>query len=194
MAGLKVAVLQPLECQITLRPATLGDVPALDSLIAASARGLREGYSASQVEAALGNCLGVDRQLIRDGTYFIAEVQSEMAGCGGWSKRKTLFGSDHAAGKDDSWLDPRIDPARIRAFFVHPAWARRGIGSFILRACEAAAIQEGFTRLELAATLPGVPFYKAHGFAAIEQIDVPLPGGGALPVVRMGKTLRVGNR
>ena len=173
----------------SLRVATLDDVPALDSLIAASARGLREGYSAAQVEAALGNCLGVDRQLIRDGTYFIAEIDSQMAGCGGWSKRKTLFGSDNIAGKNDAWLDPKVDAARIRAFFVHPDWARRGIASLILSTCEDAARREGFSRLELGATLPGVPFYEARGFSAIERIEVPLPSGATLQVVRMGKVL-----
>ena len=179
----------PMQPPVTLRLATLDDVPALDALIAASARGLREGYSAAQVEAALGNCLGVDRQLIRDGTYFIAEIDSQMAGCGGWSKRKTLFGSDQIAGKNDALLDPRSEPARIRAFFVHPEWARRGIATAILRACEIAARESGFTRVELGATLPGLPFYRARGFTAYEQIDVPLPGGASLQVVRMGKDL-----
>jgi GNAT superfamily N-acetyltransferase len=175
--------------EVTLRQAVLDDVPALEALIKDSARGLREGYSAEQVEAALGNALGVDRQLIRDGTYFVAETNGKIVGCGGWSKRKTLFGSDHGPVKDDAWLDPARDPARIRAFFVHPAWARRGIGSQLLEACEKAAAAEGFSRLELAATLPGVPLYSARGFVAAERFEVPLPNGLTLPVVRMSKSL-----
>jgi len=178
--------------EVTIRQAVLDDVPALEILIAESARGLREGYSAEQVEAALGNALGVDRQLIRDGTYFVAEAEGMIVGCGGWSKRKTLFGSDHGPVKNDAWLDPAVDPARIRAFFVHPAWARRGIGSRLLQACETAAAADGFSRLELAATLPGVPLYSARGFAAAEHFEVPLPNGLSLPVVRMSKSLLSG--
>ena len=175
--------------ETTLRLANIEDVFALESLIKASARGLREGYSAEQVEAALGNALGVDRQLIRGRTYFLVEAGEELVGCGGWSKRKTLFGSDHGPVKDDAWLDPATDAARIRAFFVHPAWARRGIGTQLLGACEAAAIAAGFCRLELAATLPGVPLYKARGFEEFARLEVSLQGGQVLPVVRMRKTL-----
>jgi GNAT superfamily N-acetyltransferase len=174
---------------ITLRKARLEDIPELENLIAASARGLREGYSPDQVEAALGHALGVDTQLIRDGTYFAAEADGQIVGCGGWSKRATLFGSDHGPVKNDAWLDPTSDPARIRAFFVHPSFARRGIGTAILQACEQAAVTEGFSRLELAATLPGLPLYQARGFEAKERFDVPLPDGQSLPVVRMSKDL-----
>jgi len=173
----------------TLRKARLEDAPALATLIGESARGLREGYSSDQVEAALGTVLGVDTQLVRDGTYFVAESEDRIVGCGGWSKRKTLFGSDHGPVKDDAWLDPGADAARIRAFFVHPAWARQGIGSAILQACEEAAAAEGFSRLELVATLPGVLLYQVRGFESRERFDVPLPNGKSLPVVRMIKIL-----
>lgn len=172
-----------------LRKARLEDIPALEALIADSARGLREGYSAEQVEAALGKVLGVDSQLIRDGTYFVAEAEGRIIGCGGWSKRKTLFGGDHGPVKNDAWLDPATDLARIRAFYVHPGWARQGIGSALLRGCEEAAAAEGFSRLELASTLPGIPLYQARGFKAGEAINVPLDNGGSLPVVRMTKDL-----
>ena len=173
-----------------MRTATLEDVPALQALIAESARGLRaDYYTSEQVEAALGTALGVDTQLIRDGTYFVAEAQGQIVACGGWSRRKTLFGSDHVHGKDDAWLDPAHDPAKIRAFFVHPAWARRGLGSMLMRACEKAAREAGFSKLELASTLPGVPLYLAHGFSAGERFDVPLRDGEKLPVVRMEKRL-----
>jgi GNAT superfamily N-acetyltransferase len=173
----------------TLRKAQLEDVPALTALIGESARGLREGYSSDQVEAALGTVLGVDTQLIRDGTYFVAESGGRIVGCGGWSNRNTLFGSDHGPVKNDAWLDPAVDAARIRAFFVHPAWARQGIGSAILQACEEAAAAEGFSRLELAATLPGVLLYQARGFEPAERFAAPLPNGSSLPIVRMVKTL-----
>ena len=176
--------------EFSFRPAALDDVPALRVLIAESARGLRANYYTSeQVEAALGTALGVDTQLIRDGTYFVVEAEGTIVACGGWSKRKTLFGSDHVSGKDDAWLDPAHDPAKIRAFFVHPSWARRGLGSMLMRACEKAARDAGFSRLELASTLPGVPLYLKHGFTPGERIDVPLKDGEKLPVVRMEKRL-----
>jgi GNAT superfamily N-acetyltransferase len=174
-----------------IRPATLDDVPRLQVLIPLSVRNLRTGYSSEQVEAALGNALGVDTQLVRDGTYFVVEAGSELVGCGGWSRRQTLYGSDHvhATVKDDSWLDPERDAARVRAFFVHPNWARRGIGSLILRTCEKEAARFGFSRLELASTLPGEPLYRAHGYQEVERLSVPLPNGLGLPIIRMTKTV-----
>lgn len=132
---------------------------------------------------------GVDTQLIADGTYFVVEAEGALAGCGGWSFRRTLHGSDRGADRDDRRLDPATDAARIRAFFVDPAWARRGVASIILEACEEAARAVGFTRLELAATLTGVALYRARGFAEIEGAAVPLAGGQSLPIVRMQKQL-----
>ena len=181
--------------QFTIRTAVLEDIRALGILIPESVRALQAGsYTAEQIEGALGTVFGVDTQLIRDGTYFVAEADSEadskIVGCGGWSRRRTLFGSDSVSIKDDQWLDPSSEPARIRAFFVHPGWARRGIGSAIMRRCEAAAREMGFSRLELAATLVGVPLYHAHGFESVEQIDVPLSNGHSIPVVRMAKSIR----
>jgi GNAT superfamily N-acetyltransferase len=113
-----------------------------------------------------------------------------IVGCGGWSKRKTLYGGDQWSGREASLLDPAHDAAKIRAFFVHPAWARRGIGSMILEACESAARAAGFTRFEMGATLTGVPLYQAHGYLAVENLEVPLSNGEALPIVRMEKRLR----
>jgi GNAT superfamily N-acetyltransferase len=176
-------------------------------------------YSPAQIEGALGTVYGVDTQLIADGTYFVAEVlpaeakgqpgaadvaaakanaasQSNarrhdwvIAGCGGWSKRKTLYGSDHCAGREDELLDPQKDAAKIRAFFIHPDWPRRGIGSLILEASETAARSAGFTRLEMGATLTGVPFYSTRGYLALERIEVQLQNGASMPVVRMGKQI-----
>lgn len=175
---------------MVLRLARLEEAPALEKLIVESVRTLQAGdYSEEQREGALGTVLGLDRQLIRDGTYFAIEAEGRVVACGGWSRRRTLFGADLVPGKDDGWLDPAVDRARIRAFFVHPEWARRGLGTRILEACEAAAREAGFERLELAATLTGIPFYEARGYAARERIEVPLANGAQLPVVRMFKTL-----
>jgi GNAT superfamily N-acetyltransferase len=182
---------------IRIRKATLGDVPRLRQVIEASVRGLQAGdYSAAQIEGALASVYGVDTQLIADGTYFVGEIAEEenvshctIAACGGWSKRKTLYGGDQYAAREDSLLDPARDAAKIRAFFVHPDWARRGIGGLILEACESAAKRGGFTRLEMGATLSGVPFYRNKGYAELEQQFVPLGNGEALPIVRMSKSV-----
>ena len=173
-----------------LRLATAGDVPALEALIPQSARLLQaSSYAPAQIEAALGTVFAVDDQLIADGTYFVVERGETIIGCGGWSRRKTLFGGHHErAARDDALLDPARDAARIRAFFVHPAHARRGIGSLLLAACERAAFAAGFRRLELVATLTGEPLYRAFAFRAVERYDVTLPNGTPLPVVRMVKT------
>ena len=146
--------------------------------------------SPGQIEGALETVYGVDSQLIADGTYFVVEAEKIIAGCGGWSKHKTLFGGDRWTAREDSLLDPRHDAAKIRAFFVHPDWVRRGIGSMILEACEKAATAAGFTRLEMGATLTGVPLYSARGYGALETLDVPLQNGESIRVVRMQK--RVG--
>jgi GNAT superfamily N-acetyltransferase len=180
---------------IHIRKATSADVPRLREVIEASVRGLQaDDYSLAQIEGALQSVYGVDSQLIADGTYFVVEAseppgQSEIIACGGWSNRKTLFGGDQYAGREDSLLDPARDAAKIRAFFVHPNWARRGIGSLILEACENAAQAAGFTRLEMGATLSGVAFYRAKGYAAVENQQVPLANGEALPILKMTKKL-----
>lgn len=176
-----------------VRLATPADVPVLRTLIAASVRGLQANdYTPDQLEAALTSVYGVDTQLVADGTYFAVETNSlpvEIVGCGGWSKRKTLYGGDQWQGREDSFLDPRHDAAKIRAFFVHPEWARKGIGTLILDACEQAATVAGFTRLEMGATLTGVPFYLARGYVELERMAVPLAGGETLPIVRMAKKI-----
>lgn len=173
---------------LIIRRAVPADIPTLTTLIAASVRGLQaQDYTTAQLEGALRSVYGVDTQLIADGTYFAAEVEGTIVACGGWSKRKTLFGADHYAGREDSLLDPLRDAAKIRAFFVHPDWARRGIGTRVLEACESAARAEGFTRFEMGATLTGVALYKARGYREVEKISVPLSGGESLPIVRMEK-------
>ncbi|CAN5222626.1 GNAT family N-acetyltransferase [soil metagenome] len=179
--------------QIVLRLAVDSDVPTLNKLIDSSVRGLQQAdYSPAQIESALRTVYGVDSQLISDGTYFVAEVIGEPAlivGCGGWSKRKTLYGGDQYHAREDSFSDPATDAAKIRAFFIHPEWVRLGIGSRILEACEDAAIAGGFRRLEMGATLTGVALYSAKGYVSTGAVDVPLEDGLCLPILRMTKTV-----
>ena len=146
-------------------------------------------YSPEQIEGALGTVFGVDTRLIEDATYFVAEAGAMLAGCGGWSKRKTLFGSNNSPVREDSLLDPAVDAARIRAFFVHPDWARRGIGSLILDACEQDAVRNGFRRFELGATDAGERLYRVRGYVEFERIETPLSNGAIMPVVRMSKRI-----
>jgi GNAT superfamily N-acetyltransferase len=177
---------------LTLRQAVPADIPVLRSLIDASVRGLQAAdYTPAQIEGALQTVYGVDSQLIADGTYFVVETGPEpvIVGCGGWSKRKTLFGGDRWTAREDSLLDPQREAAKIRAFFVHPDWVRRGIGSMILEACERAATAAGFARFEMGATLTGVPLYRAKGYVMLENFDVPLKNGESLAVVRMEKRM-----
>jgi len=181
----------------SLRRAVPADIPRLREIIEASVRGLQAGdYSPAQIEGALESVYGVDSQLIADGTYLVAEKASPsgpvIVACGGWSKRKTLYGGDQFSGREDSLLDPSRDAAKIRAFFVHPQHARRGIGSLILQACEDAATDAGFTRIEMGATLSGVEFYRAKGYAEKEKNFVPLSNGESLPIVRMSKEWKPG--
>jgi GNAT superfamily N-acetyltransferase len=179
------------ESFLHFRLATTDDIAHVESLIEASVRGLSaQEYSPSQVDQALGTWLGLDTQLIADGTYYVVEPAAQpgvLAACGGWSRRKTPYGSDHRPGRDDALLDPQTEAAKIRAFFVHPAWARRGIGSRLLEMCEAAARKEGFTRCEMGATLPGVPLYRRRGYVEGERVELPLANGETLAIVKMEK-------
>jgi GNAT superfamily N-acetyltransferase len=177
----------------TIRIATAADVPALQALIPVSARALSKGfYSDAETESAIRHVFGPDSRLIADGTYFVAEEDGVLAGCGGWSRRRTLYGGDQTKSGEEPLLDPATEPAKVRAFFVHPDFARRGVGSRILEACLAAARAAGFRRVELAATLPGVPFYAARGFVARERLEAPMPDGRGLPIVRMERDLDAG--
>lgn len=191
---------------IRLRLAVPEDVPVLRELIEASVRGLQtKDYTPAQIEGALQTVFGVDSQLIADGTYIVAEasvraanpeesagqtsgtLQWAIVGCGGWSKRKTLYGSDHWTAREDSLLDPQHDAAKIRAFFIHPAWARQGVGSAILQACEEAAHTAGFTRYEMGATLTGAKLFGAKGYIPVKPISISLSNGETLPVIHMEK-------
>jgi GNAT superfamily N-acetyltransferase len=180
---------------VTFRLASMQDMGALQALIAESVRTLQAAhYSREQIEGSLEGTQGVDTRLIEDGTYFVAVAQDSgneerLVGCGGWSKRQTLFGSDRRADRQDELLDPAKDAAKIRAFFVHPEWTRLGIGTKILEICEQAARAQGFRRLEMGATLAGVPLYAARGYTEDQAIEVPLPNGHSLTVVKMSKTI-----
>jgi GNAT superfamily N-acetyltransferase len=172
-----------------LRLATLADVPALRELIARSIHGLGAAdYTPAQIEAALRGAFGVDTALIRDGTFFVAETNTrDIVACGGWGRRRTLFGSDARGERDESWLDPKSDPAKIRAFFIDPQHARHGIGRAILARSEAEGIRAGFSSFELMATLPGMRFYEKYGYVPGPAIEHPLPGGLTIRMVPMHK-------
>ena len=170
------------------RLATLADVPALEELIPLSARQLQSAhYTAAQIEGAIGTVFGVDTQLIRDGTYYVAEADHRLVGCGGWSQRKTLYGGDRAKTAPDPLRDPATEAAMIRAFFVHPDYARRGIGRRIMELSEAGATAAGFKTIEIVATLPGVPLYASFHFESVERFEIALPNGATMPVERMRK-------
>jgi GNAT superfamily N-acetyltransferase len=173
---------------LTTRPAGTGDIPALEAVMAASIAELQRGFlTPAQIEASRA-IMGLDRQLIADGTYIVVEAEGRIAGCGGWSRRATLYGGDHSPGRDAALLDPRTDPARVRAMYTHPDFARRGVGRLILDICEVAAAAEGFSRLELMATLSGRELYSRCGYVEIERI-VDERGGAPVPLVRMGKAI-----
>ena len=171
-----------------LRPATLSDLPELEALIALSARALSANdYSPAQIEGALRGAFGVDTQLIRDGSYFVVAHGTQLVGCGGWSRRRTLFGGDARAERDATLLDPHTEAAKIRAFFIHPDFARRGIGATLLDRCEQDARAYGVSRFEMMATLPGVRLYAARGYVAGEPILWPLEDGLTIRFVPMTK-------
>lgn len=173
-----------------VRIAAEEDLPAIRALIPRSVRGLSVGYyTPREVESSIRYVFGPDTQLIADGTYFVAESGGDVVGCGGWSARRTLYGGDQAKDADDPRLDPATEPARIRAFFVHPDHARRGIASAIYEACVAAAHAAGFRSLELMATLPGEPLYRTFGFQPVEQVESVLPDGVPIRFVRMARDI-----
>jgi GNAT superfamily N-acetyltransferase len=174
---------------LTLRLAIPEDLPALRALMNASIGELLKPFLTPDGVAASFDVMGLDSQLVADGTYFVVEDDGALAGCGGWSRRATLFGGDHSAGRDAALLDPARDAARVRAMYTHPDHVRKGVGRLILQACEAAAAGEGFARCELAGTLAGEPLYLACGYRQIERFTAPTSSGVEVPLVRMGKAL-----
>jgi GNAT superfamily N-acetyltransferase len=173
---------------LTHRLASEKDIAELHKLIELSVRFLQKNdYTAAQIEGALGTVLGLDTQLIKDGTYFVVVDNKQIVGCGGWSYRHTLFGSDNATVRESERLDPSVDAAKIRAFFIHPDFARKGVGTLILSLCEDAAKQASFKSFEMGATLTGVPLYQARGYSEFARVEVPLKNGEFLQVVKMRK-------
>jgi GNAT superfamily N-acetyltransferase len=167
----------------------MAELAELRALMEASIRRLIGAYlDPARVEASF-EIMGVDTQLIEDGTYFVVECEGRIAGCGGWGRRATLFGGDHSGGRDARLLDPTTEPARVRAMYTHPDFARRGVGRLVLSLCEAAAAREGFRSLELVATVAGEPLYLAYGFSVIERIEVPTSKAVTVPCARMTKLI-----
>jgi len=169
---------------LSARIAALDDLDLLSALMARAIASLQTPFLTPEQVEASKKVMGLDTALVRDGTYFVIEDDGEIVGCGGWSRRATLYGGDHSAGRDAALLDPRTDPARVRAMYTDPGHVRRGIGAMILKLCEDAARAEGFTRLQLMATLAGEPLYRAHGFEEIERIV-----DQGVPLIRMGKPI-----
>lgn len=175
---------------MSLRLATHADLPALQELIERSVRSLSVSfYTPAQIDAAMRHVFGVDTQLIADGTYYMIAGPSGPVAAGGWSARRTLYGGDQMKSAEDPLLDPATDAARIRAFFVHPDWARRGLARQLYETCEHAAYAAGFRQLELMATLPGEPLYRALGFTAVERVVSTLDGDVDVPFIRMTRRL-----
>lgn len=173
-----------------VRKATLADREAISRLIAASARGLsRKHYSDTQIEMAIASVFGVDTDLIQDETYFVADQEGTLIGCGGWSRRKALYGGDKFSNREAGMLDPAADPARIRSFFVHPEHARKGVARAMLSVCEQQAKAHDFKALELMSTLPGIEFYEANGYSRIGNFDLDLADGVKIEFVPMRKQL-----
>jgi GNAT superfamily N-acetyltransferase len=172
----------------TSRLAVSADMPALGALMDAAISELQRGFLDDAEIASSRAIMGIDTQLVDDGTYFVVESEGELAGCGGWSRRATLYGGNQTPGRDSNLLDPSVDPARVRAMYTHPSYVRRGVGRLILRLCESAAAAEGFTRLELMSTLSGEPLYTAYGFRPIERLE-DATGGVPVPIVRMAKPI-----
>src|SRR5688500_17461240 len=179
-----------LSCMPDLRLATVDHVPAIRALIDASVRVLSAGYyPEEQIASSLRLVFGAHTQLIADGTYYVIEAEGAIVAAGGWSRRATLYGGDQMKGAAAAVLDPEREAARIRVFFVHPPWARRGLARQLYEACAAAALAAGFRELELVSTLPGEPLYHALGFAPVEELVHEMPDGVGLQVIRMRKTL-----
>ncbi len=172
----------------TSRLAVAEDIPALTALMNAAIEELQRAFLDDEQIASSRAIMGIDTQLIDDDTFFVVEAGGDLAGCGGWSRRATLYGGNQTPGRSSKLLDPAVDPARVRAMYTSPAYARRGVGRLILSLCETAAAREGFTRLELMSTLAGEPLYAAYGFRPLERLE-DSTGGAAVPLVRMEKVV-----
>lgn len=173
--------------EFTTRWAVEADIDPLRAVMKRAIEHLQDAYLTPEQVKASHETMGMDTQLIADGTYLVVESEGKIAGCGGWSMRSTLFGGDHSAGRDASFLDPATGFARIRAMYTNPDFARRGVGSLVINTCEAEALKRGFTRTELMATLSGEPLYRACGYLPVEHIEVESASGVKVPLIRMQK-------
>ena len=182
----------PTEPAFTVRTAEIADVAQLRSIMHDAIGVLLRPFLSPPLVEASREVMGLDSQLIIDGTYFVVSCRDEIVGCGGWSRRATLFGGDHSAGRDAALLDPSCEPARVRAMYTRPGWERRGIGRLVLDRCETAAAAEGFSACELAATLGGEPLYRACGYHPVAAFEARASSGLAIPLIRMRKALRLG--
>lgn len=182
--------------ELTIRPARMEDLPALREVMDAAISQLQKGFLTDEQIESSRTIMGLDTQLVEDGTYYVVEAEGRIAGCGGWSRRATLYGGDHSAGRDGHHLDPATDAARVRAMYTHPDFARRGVGWLILETCEQAAAAEGFTRLQLMGTLAGEPLYRKYGFEVVERVPDARTGdtatGAPVPCVRMERPVSRG--
>ena len=176
------------DMELTHRVATPADLPLLEVVVEAATRELQRGFLTPEEIESSRAIMGIDTRLVQDGTYYVVLAGDEIAGCGGWSRRATLYGGDHTPGRDPGLLDPAVDPARVRAMYTHPAYARRGVGRLILELCRQAAVDEGFTRLELMATMSGEPLYASCGFVPVERLTDDR-GGVPVPLVRMARSI-----
>ncbi|WGU40931.1 GNAT family N-acetyltransferase [Phenylobacterium sp. NIBR 498073] len=174
---------------LTIRSAVSGDIPALKAVMDRAIKELLPAFLPPAEVLASQEVMGLDTQLIEDGTYYVVEADGAIAGCGGWSRRATLFGGDHSAGRDAALVDPATDPARVRAMYTSPDFTRCGVGRLILATCEAKAKAEGFSRCEMAATMAGEPLYAACGYQRIEPFEAQTSNGVKVPLVRMGKAI-----
>lgn len=174
---------------LSIRPAVEADIAVITKLMGAAIAELQKGFlSPAEIEASK-EVMGLDTQIIADRTYFVVETAGRIVGCGGWSRRKTLFGGDHSAGRDAALLDPETEAAKIRAMYTDPAYVRQGVGRLVLRTCEDAAAAEGFSRLEMGATLAGVPLYEAAGYRKVALIPAKTKSGVEVPIWRMEKAI-----
>jgi len=181
--------------ELTIRQATMADLPALREVMDAAISELQKGFLTEEQIESSRTIMGLDTQLVKDGTYYVVEADGQIAGCGGWSRRATLYGGDHTAGRDAHLLDPDSDAARVRAMYTAPAFARRGVGWLILEECERAAAAEGFTRLQLMGTMSGLPLYRKFGFVEVERLPDARTGdtssGAPVPCARMERPVRI---
>jgi len=175
--------------ELNIKQATLDDSEDIMALMALSMREILPRFLDEEQVKRSDASMGIDRELIADGTYYLVYIDEVLVGCGGWSARRTLYGGDNAAKRDSAMADPETEAAKVRAMYTHPDYTRRGIGQALIRKSEVEAKAAGFSRVELGSTAPGLPFYKRCGYAVIEDVSVTDEDGITVPVILMSKGL-----